>query len=226
MTWRAVVGGAALALALAAPPPGGARAQVSVGADVSVGPSVTALASRGVVRAGALDVPLGEVSFPTSVGLDARARVSVSGPVVGGRFGAGYLSASDVFDGASLFNRRGLDLRFALASAELTVRQPLGGALRGGAVVAGVGPELRVLLDGEDTGLGRYLGDVREGHLALGASVGARFRLGGVEVGPEVRGGLALTSFSDGTLSALGGAVELDGAFRFDHLSASVTVGL
>lgn len=218
---RALGGGAALVLLLIAAPP---RAQIAVGADVSVGPSVTALASRGVVRAGGLDIPLGEVSFPTSVGIDARARVSVSGPVVGARFGAGYLSASNVFDGASLFNERGLDLQFALASAEVTVRQPL----RGGVVVAGVGPEVRVILDegGPERGLTRYLGDVRQSHLALGASVGGRFAVGGVTLGPELRGGLALGPFSDGTVRVLGGAVELDGAFRFDHLSASLTVGL
>ena len=215
---RALWGGAVLLVALAAPP----RAQIAVGGDVSVGPSVTALGTRGVARVGGVNVPLGEVSFATSVGVDARARVSVSGPVVGGRFGAGYLSASDVFDGASLLNQRGLDLRFALASVELTVRQPV----RGGALVAGVGPEVRVLLGGGEGGLTRYLGDVRESHLALGASVGGRFTLGGVAVGPELRGGLALSPFSDGTLRALGGAVELDGSFRFDHLSASVTVGL
>ena len=210
-----------MALLMLASPP---RAQVAVGADVSVGPSVTALGSRGVVRAGGVDLPLGKVSFATSVGVDARARVSVEGPVVGARFGAGYLSASDVFDGASLFNQRGLDLRFALASAEVTVRQPF----RGGVLVAGVGPEVRVLLDegGPERGLARYLGDVRESHVALGASVGARFAVGGVVVGPELRGGLALTPFSDGTVRVLGGAVELDGSFRFDHLSASVTVGL
>ena len=220
MRWRAALGGVAVLAAVAAPP----RAQVAVGADVSVGPSVTALASRGVVRAGGVDLPLGEVSFATSVGVDARARVSVGGPVLGGRFGAGYLSASDVFDGASLFNQRGLDLQFALASAEVTVRQPI----RGGVVVAGVGPEVRVLLNegGPERGLTRYLGDVRQSHVALGASVGARFAVGGVVLGPELRGGLALSPFSDGTLSALGGAVELDGSFRFDHLSASLTVGL
>ena len=215
---RALWGGAAAVLLLAAPP----RAQVAVGADVSVGPSATALASRGVVRAGGLDLPLGEVSFATSVGVDARARVSVSGPVVGARLGVGYLSASDVFDGASVFNQRGLDLRFALASAEVTVRQPVAG----GAVVVGVGPEVRALLGGGDGGLGRYLGDAREGHAALGASVGGRFAVGGVVLGPEVRAGLALTPFSGGALRVLGGAVELDGAFRFDHLSAGVTVGL
>ena len=215
---RALWGGAAAVLLLAAPP----RAQVAVGADVSVGPSATALASRGVVRAGGLDLPLGEVSFATSVGVDARARVSVSGPVVGARLGVGYLSASDVFDGASVFNQRGLDLRFALASAEVTVRQPVAG----GAVVVGVGPEVRALLGGGGGGLGRYLGDVREGHAALGASVGGRFAVGGVVLGPEVRAGLALTPFSGGALRVLGGAVELDGAFRFDHLSAGVTVGL
>ena len=218
MRWRAALGGAVALVACAAPP----RAQVAVGADVSVGPSVTALGTRGVARVGGLDLPLGEVSFATSVGVDARARVSVSGPVVGGRFGVGYLSASDVFDGASLLNQRGLDLRFALASAEVTVRQPF----RGGVVAAGVGPEVRVLLGEGEGGLTRYLGDVRQSHVALGASVGGRFAVGGVVFGPEVRGGLALTPFSDGTLRALGGAVELDGSFRFDHLSASLTVGL
>ncbi|MDT7855019.1 hypothetical protein RQM47_00015 [Rubrivirga sp. S365] len=215
---RAAWGGAALlALALAAPP----RAQIAVGADVSVGPSVTALGTRGVVRAGGVALPLGEVSFPTSVGVDARVRVEVRGPSLGGRFGVGYLSASDVFDGASLLNQRGLDLQFLLASAELTLRQPF----QGGTLLVGVGPEARALVGGGG-GLTRYLGDVRDGHLALGASVGARFAVGGVVVGPEVRAGLALTPFSDGTITALGGAVELDGSFRFDHLSASVTVGL
>ena len=213
---RALWGGAAAVLLLAAPP----RAQVAVGADVSVGPSATALASRGVVRAGGLDLPLGEVSFATSVGVDARARVSVSGPVVGARLGVGYLSASDVFDGASVFNQRGLDLRFALASAEVTVRQPVAG----GAVVVGVGPEVRALLGGGDGGLGRYLGDVRQSHVALGGSVGARFDVGGLLLGPEVRGGLALTPLSDDRVEVLGGTVRLGGDFRFDHVSISLTV--
>lgn len=220
MTVRAVLSGAAVLVALAAPP----RAQIAVGADVSVGPSVTALGSRGVVRVGGLDVPLGEVEFPTAVGVDARARVEVHGGTFGGRVGAGYLSASDVFDGASLFNQDGLDLRFAVASAEVTVRQPF----RTGTLVAGVGPEVRVLLNegGAERGLTRYLGDVRQSHVALGGSVGARFAVGGVVLGPEVRGGLALSPFSDGTLDVLGGRVQLDGSFRFDHLSASLTVGM
>ena len=211
----------ALAVALAAPP----RAQIVVGADVSVGPSVTSLGSRGVARVGGVEVPLGEVTFPTAVGVDARARVEVRGETFGGRLGAGYLSASDVFDGASLFNQDGLDLQFAVASAEGTYRQPLRG---GGVLVVGLGPELRALLNegSAEQGLTRYLGDVRQSHVALGASVGARFAVGGVVLGPEVRGGLALTSFSDGTLDVLGGRVQLDGSFRFDHLSASLTVGL
>ena len=216
---RAALWGGAALLLLAAPP----RAQVAVGADVSVGPSVTALGTRGVVRVGGLDLPLGEVSFPTAVGVDARVRAEVRGRTLGARVGVGYLSASDVFDGASLFNQDGLDLRFLLASAEATVRLPL---RRAGVVTAGVGPEVRVLLDGDGDGLVRYLGDVRESHVALGASVGARFVVGGVTIGPEVRGGLALSPFSDGTLSVFGGRVQLDGSFRFDHLSASVTVGL
>ena len=124
---------AALLVGLAAPP----RAQIAVGADVSVGPSVTSLGSRGVVRAGGVALPLGEVSFPTSLGLDARARVEVRGATYGGRVGVGYLSASDVFDGASLLNQEGIDLRFVVASAEGTYRQPL---QRGGVLVVGSAP--------------------------------------------------------------------------------------
>ena len=214
---------AGLAAALAAP----AAAQIAVAVDVSVGPSLTTVGASGTVEAVGVPLSLGRVDFPTAVGVDARARVSVWGRALGARFGAGYLSASDVFDGASLFNQDGIDVRFAAASAEVALRRPLGRGL-GGTLVLGLGPEVRVLL-GEgsaERGLTQYLGDVRESHLAVGASVGAQFRVGGVVVGPEVRGGAALTPFSDDEVEALGGRVRLDGAFRFDHVSVSLTVGV
>lgn len=213
----------ALAAALAAP----AGAQIVVIGDVSVGPSLTTVGASGSVRAAGVPIPLGRVDFPTAVGVDARARLEVSTGTFGGRVGAGYLGASDVFDGASLFNQEGIDVQFAVASAEVTFRQPLDRRLPGAVLVVGAGPEVRALLNegGAERGLLRYLGDVRRSHLALGVSAAARFRVGGVTVGPEVRGGVSLTPFSDDRIEALGGAVELDGAFRFDHLSASLTVG-
>ena len=214
---------AGLAVAFVAAP---ARAQTAVAFDVSVGPSLTTVGASGAVEAVGVPIPLGRVDFPTAVGIDARARVEVRGRALGARFGAGYLSASDVFDGASLFNQDGVDVRFAVASAEATLRQPLG--LPAGALVLGLGPEVRVLLDdgAAERGLTRFLGDVRESHLAVGASFGARFRVGGVVVGPEVRGGVALTPFSDDEVEVLGGRVRLDGGFRFNHVSASLTVGV
>lgn len=200
-----------------------ASAQIAVGADVSVGPSLTALGASGTVEADGVPIPLGRVDFPTSVGIDARVRVDVHGPVWGGRVGAGYLSASDVFDGASLFDQRSVDLEFVVASGEITYRQPYGGA----ELVVGIGPELRVVLDegSEREGLLAVLGDVRRSHLALGGSVGARFDLGGVVLAPELRGGYSLTPFSDDAISVLSGAVRLGGDFRFNHVSLSLTVG-
>ncbi len=200
-----------------------ARAQITVGADLSAGPSLTSLGASGTVAAAGVPIPLSRVDFATSVGIDARVRVDVRGPVWGGRVGAGYLSASDVFDGASLFSQRSVDLEFAVVSGEVTYRQPAGGA----ELVVGIGPELRVVLDegSPREGLLAVLGDVNRNHLALGGSVGARFDLGGVSLAPELRGGLSLTPFSDDSVSALGGAVRLSGDFRFNHVSLSLTVG-
>ena len=111
-----------------------------------------------------------------------------------------------------------------LASAEVTYRQPYGRA----EVAAGLGPEARVVLDEGSTteGLLGLLGDVRQSHLAVGASVGARFRVGGVVRGPELRGGLALTPLSDDRVDVLDGAVRLSGDFRFAHVSLGLTVGV
>lgn len=199
-----------------------ASAQISFSADLSVGPSLTSLGASGELTAQGIPIPLGRVDFPTAVGLDARVRADVHGPVWGGRVGAGYLSASDVFDGASLFGQRSIDLEFVVASGEVTFRQPYGDA----EVVVGLGPEVRVVLDegSEREGLLSLLGDVRRSHVALGGSVGARFDLGGVVLAPELRGGLSLTPFSDDTVSAFGGAVRLGGDFRFNHVSLSLTV--
>ena len=214
-----------LALALAAP----ASAQLAVGVDVSAGPSLTALGASGEIRAAGIPIPLGRVDFPTSAGIDARVRLDVYGPVWGGRLGVGYLSASDVFDGASLFDQRSVDLAFVVASGEVTVRQPYGPA----EIRAGFGPEVRVVLDESDprADLLSLLGDVRRSHVALGGSVGARFVVGGLALGPELRGGLALTPLSDDTVVAtdvlpgIDGRIQLAGDFRFDHVSLSLTIG-
>ena len=212
-----------LALVLAAP----AAAQLSITADASVGPSLTTLGASGTVEALGVPLPLGDVEFPTSVGIDARARVEAHGQTVGARLGVGYLSASDVFDGASLFRQQGVDVAFVLASAEVTLRQPVAVGSAGAVAVLGIGPEVRVVLDDDagPEGLTALLGDVRESHVAIGASLGVPFRLGGVRVGPEVRGGYALTPFSDDRVDVLGGAVRLAGDFRFHHVSFSLTVG-
>ena len=213
-----------LALLVALALSSAAAAQITVGADLSAGPSLTTLGASGTVEAGGIPLPLGGVNFPTSIGIDARARLDVHGAVWGGRLGVGYLSASDVFDGASLFRQEGVDVAFLLASGEVTVRQPVAS----GEAVLGLGPELRVVLDEgtTETGLLSLLGDVRQSHLALGASLGVRFRAGGVVIGPEVRGGLALTALSDDRVDLFGGSVQLGGDFRFDHVSLGLTVGL
>ena len=210
----------ALLLLLAVP----ARAQLSIGADASVGPSLTTLGASGTVEAAGVPVPLGRVDFPTAIGLDARVRLHLHGPTWGARIGAGTLSASDVFDGASLFDQEGIDVAFALASAEVTYRQPT----RLGDVVLGLGPEVRVILDEGDAerGLLRYLGDVRQSHVALSGSVALPIDVGGLTVGPELRGGLSLTPLSDDEVAAFGGALRLAGDFRFDHVSLSVSVGV
>ena len=207
-------------LLLAAP----AAAQVTVGGDLSVGPSLTTLGASGTVEAGGVPLPLLQVDFPTSIGIDARGRVDVHGRTWGARLGAGYLSASDVFDGASLFQQRSIDIAFVLTSAEATYRQLVGAA----EVVAGVGPELRVVLDEgtTTTGLLGLLGDVRQSHAAIGGSLSARFAVGGVRLGPELRGGLAITPLSDDRLDVLGGTVRLGGDFRFNHVSLGLVVGL
>ncbi|WP_420454661.1 hypothetical protein [Rubrivirga sp.] len=201
-----------------------AHAQFVVTGDVSAGPSLTTLGASGTVEAAGVPIPLGRVDVPASVGIDARARVEVHGSTWGGRVGVGYLSASDVFDGASLFRQRGVDLAFAVASAEVTARR----AYRSGAVVAGVGPELRVVLDEgtEAEGLLAVLGDVRQSHVAVGGSVGGRWVVGGLVLGPEVRGGLSLTPFSDDRVEAFGGVVRLAGDFRFDHVSVGLTLAV
>ena len=207
-------------VALAAP----ARAQVVLAFDASLGPSLTTLGASGTVEAGGLAIPLGRVDFPTAVGLDARTRLEVHGRTWGARLGAGYLSANDVFDGASFFDQESVNVGFAVASAEVTIRQPY----RGGQAVLGVGPELRVILDegSVDEGLLRYLGDVRQSHAAVGGSLGARFVVGGLVVGPELRAGLALTPLSDDRVEAFGGALRLAGDFRFDHVSLGLTIGV
>lgn len=215
-----LAGRAALALLLAT----AATAQPTLEADASVGPSLTTLGASGAVEAVGLEIPVGRVDFPTSVGLDARVRVGLRGPVWGARLGAGYLSASDVFDGASIVGREGVDVAFVLTSAEVTARQPLGS----GEAVLGVGPELRVVLDEGDAteGLLSVLGDVRRSHVAVGGSLGARFRVPGLVLGPELRAGLALTPISDDQIEAFGGALRLRGDFRLDHVSLSLTVGV
>ena len=201
-----------------------ARAQIALGGDVSVGPSLTTLGASGAVEVSGLSIPVGRVDFPTSVGIDARTRIEAHGRTWGARLGAGYLSASDVFDGASIFRQEGIDVAFALASAEVTVRQPY----RGGTAVLGLGPELRVILDegSAEEGLLRFLGDVRQSHVAVGGSLGARFVVSGLVVGPELRAGLSLTPLSDDRVDVLGGALRLAGDFRFDHVSLSLTVGV
>ena len=206
-----------------------ASAQITVGGDVSVGPSLTALGASGTIEAVGVPLPLGRVDFPTSVGVDARARLEVGGPTWGGRLGVGYLGASDIFDGASIFDRFGLDetgvdVAFALASLEATYRRAYGP----GVVVVGLGPEVRVVLDegAEREGLLGLLGDVRTSHLAVGASLGLEVDVGGVRLGPEVRGGLGLTPFSDDEVQVFGGRVRLGGDFRFNHVSVGLTVGV
>ena len=221
---------ALLAVLLFAP---AVQAQLSVGGEFSVGPSLTSIGASGTIEATALGVPLpvGRVDFPTAVGLDARARLDVGWPTWGGRLGVGYLSASDVFDGASIFDQRSVDVEFAVASAEVRYRAPLAAVVRGatgGDVVLALGPEVRVILDEGTTteGLLGLLGDVRQSHLAVGGSLGARFEVGGLVLGPELRGGLALTPLSDDRVNLLDGAVRLSGDFRFNHASLSLTVGM
>ncbi|MGB3543836.1 MAG: hypothetical protein WBA11_13030 [Rubrivirga sp.] len=201
-----------------------ASAQITVGGDVSVGPSLTTLGASGTIEAAGIPVPIGTVEFPTSIGLDARARLEVRGETWGGRVGVGYLSASDIFDGAAILGQTSVDIAFALASGEVTVRQPYGP----GVLVAGVGPEVRVVLEegSEREGLLGLLGDVRRSHLAVGASLGLEVETGGVKLRPEVRGGLSLTPFSDDQIEVFGGNVQLGGDFRFNHVSASLTVGV
>ena len=206
------------ALALAAP----AAAQITVAVDASVGPSLSVIGASGTVQAQGIPIPLGRVEFPTAVGIDARLRADVHGRTWGGRVGVGYLGANDVFDGVAVFIDDGVDVAFVVASGEVTYRQPYGA----GTVVAGLGPEVRVILDegSADRGLLRLLGDVRQSHVAVGGSLGIRFPVGAVVLGPEIRGGLALTPLSDDRVEAFGGAIRLDGDFRFDHVSISLTV--
>ncbi|MEM0964461.1 MAG: hypothetical protein AAGK21_18175 [Bacteroidota bacterium] len=199
----------------------GVDAQPTLTVDASAGPSLTRLGASGAVEVIGFPIPVGEVEFPTSVGVDARLRVGLSGPAWGARLGVGYLGASDVFDGASVLGQRSVDVAFLVASAEATVRRPLA---NGGEAVLGVGPELRSTV-GKSEGLLAALGDVQESHLAVGVSVGTRFRMGGLVLGPEARAGLALTPLSDDEVSVLGGRIRLAGAFRFNHASVSLTVG-
>ena len=204
-----------------------ASAQLAVGVDLSGGPSLSVLGTGGTVTLQGVPVPLGRVDYPTAVGLDLRARLSVRSGVWGVRLGAGYLSASDVFDGASLFNQEGVTLQFAVATLELTATQPVGALGLPAVLVVGLGPELRALVSerSPESGLGRYLGDVGEGHVAVGASVALLVPVGaGVALGPELRGGYALGPFSDDTIDVLGGVARLDGDFRFHHLSGGLTV--
>lgn len=204
-----------------------ATAQIRLVADVSAGPSLSFLGAGGEATVRGVPLPVGSVEYPAAVGVDARARLGVwSGPW-GVRLGAGYLSASDVFDGASLLNQEGVTLQFAVTTLEIATVQPIevGGVVAD--LVVGVGPELRALVSERSPGSGllRYLGDIRQGHVAVGGSLALLIPVGaGVRMGPEVRGGYALTPFSDDTLEILGGAVRLDGDFRFHHISGGLTV--
>lgn len=216
---------AALLLILATALP--ARAQLVLVTDVSGGPSLSILGTGGDLTVQGIPIPLGRVEYPTSVGLDARARLAVRSGAWGARLGAGYLSAADVFDGASLFNQQGVTLQFAVASLEATYAAQVVAYGVPAELVVGLGPELRALVSerSPESGLLRYLGDIREGHVAVGASVALLVPVGaGIRLGPEVRGGYALTPFSDDTLEIAGGAVRLDGDFRFNHASAGLTV--
>ena len=215
----------ALALLFLAAP--AASAQLVVTADVSGGPSLSVLGTGGDLTIEGVPVPLGRVEYPTSVGVDVRARVAVRSGVWGARLGAGYLSAADVFDGASLFNQEGVTLQFAVATLEATYSAPVVAYGVPAELVVGLGPELRALVSerSPESGLLRYLGDIRQGHVAVGASVALLVPVGaGVRLGPEVRGGYALSAFSDDTLEIAGGAVRLDGDFRFHHISGGLTV--
>ena len=207
--------------------PAAAASQIRIVADVSAGPSLSFLGAGGEVTVQGVPLPVGSVEYPAAVGIDARARLGVwSGPW-GVRLGAGYLSASDVFDGASLLNQDGVTLQFAVATLDVAVAQPVEAFGVPAELVLGVGPELRALVSERSPGSGllRYLGDVREGHVAVGASVALLVPVGaGVALGPELRGGYALGPFSDDTLEVLGGVARLDGAFRFHHLSGGLTV--
>lgn len=216
----------ALVLVLAAGP--AAHAQLTLATDVSGGPSLSVVGTGGDLTVEGVPVPLGRVDYPTSVGLDARVRLAVRNGAWGARLGAGYLSAADVFDGASLFNQEGVTLQFAVATLEATYTTPVAAYGRPADLVVAVGPELRALVSERSPGSGllRYLGDIRQGHVAAGASVALLVPVGaGVRLGPEVRGGYALSPFSDDTLEIAGGAVRLDGDFRFHHVSAGLTVG-
>ena len=208
-----------------------ARAQLVLVADVSGGPSLSVVGSGGQLSVQGVPVPLGRVEYPTSVGIDARARLAVRGGAWGARLGAGYLSAADVFDGASVINQQGVTLQFAVASLEATYAAPLTAYGVPGELVVGLGPELRALVSeaSPESGLLSYLGDIRQSHVAVGASLALLVPVGaGVRLGPEVRGGYALTPFSDDTLEiAVGGqeaAIRLDGDFRFHHVSGGLTV--
>ena len=225
MTGRRLVASLALAAVWLAAP--GARAQLAVSAELSGGPSLSVLGAGGEVTLQGVPVPLGRVDYPAAVGLDLRARLAVRSGALGVRIGAGYLSASDVFDGASLLNQEGLTLQFAVATLELTAAQAVRVAGRPAELVVGAGPELRALVSERSPGGGllRYLGDVRQGHVAVGASVAVLVPVGaGVRLGPELRGGYALSPFSDDTIEVLGGAARLGGDFRFHHASAGLTV--
>lgn len=204
-----------------------ATAQLVVSADLSGGPSLSVLGAGGDVTVQGVPVPLGRVEYPAAVGLDLRARLGVRSGPWGLRVGAGFLSASDVFDGASLLNQEGLALQFAVATLELTATQPVEAMGVPAELVVGIGPELRALVSERSPGSGllRYLGDIRQGHVAVGASVALLVPVGvGVRVGPELRGGYALSPFSDDTLELLGGLARLDGDFRFHHVSGGLTV--
>ena len=201
---------------------GAAPAQVRVAVDAVGGVTLNQLGNQNQVTVLGQTIPGFQARYPLSAGASGGLRMRAGTERLALRLGAGAFTTGSVFDVTSVLAGRD-DLSLTLASGTLELE--LGERLGPVHVYAFGGPELRVRLGEAEGGGPLRLGDVDRYQAALGIGSGVRFRLAGLELGPEVRGAFGLGTFSDDRFEFGPLDLAVDEGFTLDNLTVQFAVG-
>ncbi len=212
---------ALLLLVLAVAP----EAQVRLSLSAEAGLALNQLGNENQLTVLGQTIPGIAADYPLSAGFTGAVRGRIGTEVLALRVGAGVLTTGTIFDVTTpLLGRDDLSLSMLTGALEAEIGQRLG---RTHLYVFG-GPELRLLLDSDGEGARGLLDiqDVDRYQTALALGTGARFRIGRVHVGPEIRGTLGLATFSDDRFEFGPLDIRLDEGLSLDNLGLSLAVGL